>query len=132
MTGSGERSRVGRIEGVPLDVAGITAILTAHTEGAAPYNCLRELSDSELVTLHHCASNQQDALFDGLRTLADLISGYDPEFAPFDQNSVGMLIRTLTRGLEDMHGLDFSAMDELARRGLTSSGLRLSEGRVAP
>ncbi len=107
-------------------IAGITQILGRYTSRSAPrYNQLGKLTDEELVTIYSCASNEESSLINGLRTLGDLVSGYDKEFGELDHNGVGWLVKQLAESLEEMLSVQWLAHDELTHRGRNCHGHEL-------
>lgn len=117
-------STIERDENIALGLTGVFQIMGRYTNrGGDDYNQFGKLTAQELVTMHNCATNEEDALINGLRTLGDLVSCYDRDAGGnLDHNGVGWMVKMMAETLEDVTSMKWVAADELARRGYTSSG----------
>jgi len=109
-------------EGADIGIAGLITILNRRNYDEASCSDTGKLSNAELRTVTNQASNLQAALLNGLRTVGDLASSFDPQASNFDHLGVGWLVKHLTETLEVVLEIDASACLQLAERGYNSIG----------
>ena len=121
-------SKIEREEGAGIALGGLLRILMRRTYRGDPnYNDLAGLTDQELVTIANQASNVHTAALTGLETVGTLVSSYDPSKCEFDHNCVGWLTCHLSETAREMKCIEWSAREELVRRGYDSIGLPLRQ-----
>lgn len=112
-----------REEGADIGISGLISILTRRNYEITPcFSDLGKLTDVELRTIANQASNVQAAVINGLRTVGDLASSFDPQTSDFDHLGVGWLVKHLTETLEAVLEIDASACLQLAERGYNHIG----------
>ena len=131
-TSNKQATTIERDSSVAPGLPGILQIARRYTErGGNAHNQLGKLTDQELVTVNRCVKNEEDALINGLKTFADLMSSLDTEKGEVDPVGTGWLVTMMAESLDAMSHVRLSATDELARRGYNYAGVAVTKVKAS-
>lgn len=125
-------TKIEREENIDVGLAGLMRILMRRTYRGDPnYNSLGALTDEELVTISNQARNVHTAALEGLATVGNLVSCFNPECDELNHNSIGWLTSHLSETVGQMLEVESCANWELASRGYDPLGSPLPQRAAA-